>query len=251
MLVVGAAATVGSIAGAAAGAAFAKTQYEKIVLELRNQNENRSKNFDKQLKAVEEKYSSVIEKSVKENEKLEEEKTKLEEEKAKLEEEKIELIRKFNKNQQEILNFMKAAEEKHQKMEQERNEMRLQQDMILSFLNVHPALQPAGPSNSGAQTVTEGLSGATGIQGLHGANDHMSTSQFSIVADFSDEDTEVVPDPQNPGPYINWLTALNYSKDYQASNIAAEFSDDDIEVILDPNSQVDQPMVSSTKNLSK
>lgn len=254
MLVVGAAATVGSIAGAAAGAAFAKTQYEKIVSKLEEQKEHMSKNFDEKVKAIEEKSSS--------------EKKELKEEITSLREENAKLMKKFEKSEGELANLTaevsqakeeakkeaeevkKEAEKKHQelmnKMEQDKNEMRLQQNMILSFLNIHPALQPPGPSHSGTQTVTEGLSGAlgtTGTQGgLHGAN--MSTSQFSIVADFSDEDTEVVPDPQNPGPYINWLTALNYSKNHQVSNVAAEFSDDDIEVIPDPNSQVDQPTTS-------
>jgi len=252
MLVVGAAATVGSIAGAAAGAAFAKTQYEKIVSKLEEQKEHMSKNFDEKVKAIEEKSSS--------------EKKELKEEITSLREENAKLMKKFEKSEGELANLTaevsqakeeakkeaeevkKEAEKKHQelmnKMEQDKNEMRLQQNMILSFLNIHPALQPPGPSHSGTQTVTEGLPEVTGTQGLNGANDQMSTSQFSIVADFSDEDTEVVPDPQNPGPYINWLTALNYSKNHQVSNVAAEFSDDDIEVIPDPNSQVDQPTTS-------
>lgn len=248
MLVVGAAAAVGSVAGAAAGAAFAKTQYEKIVSKLEEQKEHMSKNFDEKVKAIKQESASASKELKEENKKLRE----------KLADLTTEVSQAKEEAKKEAEKAKKEAEKKHQelmnKMEQDKNEMRLQQNMILSFLNIHPALQPAGPSHSDAQTVTEGLLGATGTQGLNGANDQMSTSQFSIVADFSDDDTEVTPDPQNPGPYINWLTALNYRRNHQASNIADEFSDDDIEVISDrkdPNSQVDQVTVSSPMNLSK
>ncbi|VVC35275.1 Hypothetical protein CINCED_3A001623, partial [Cinara cedri] len=188
MLVIGAAAAVGSVAGAAAGAAFASTQYEKVISKLEEQNKNMSENCDKQVEATK-----------KENKKLTEKLADLTTEVSQAKEE-------AKKKHQELISKMEQERKEMQaKMDRDAKATQAKIDMLLSFLNIHPALQPASPSHSGAQTVTEGLSGATGTQSLHGANDHMSTSQFSIVADFSDDDIEVMPDQQAPSSYVDQL----------------------------------------------